>query len=265
MLLVERIISRHSHSHPHPNSHHINAHQPLPTSSPEDDLQPYLPESELESDLPKPSTATARRIEFDVELGELERAEGFVPDLNSPSGPLRTAWYGGGNGNNGGMGRKTAYPLTIGLVVHALADGLALGSSALSNGSAMPSSLSTVVFLALIIHKAPTALGLSTSLLSTSLSRSSCRKHLAIFSASTPLGALTTYGILTLLGVQGSGTWSGIALLVSGGTFLYVATVLQPGKSSTEEIGNKMRVFLTILGILVPTFISLAFGDVHEH
>lgn len=49
----------------------------------------------------------------------------------------------------------SAYPITVGLVLHGLADGLALGMSMLSNNE--PSSpsyaLSLVVFLALAVHK----------------------------------------------------------------------------------------------------------------
>jgi len=45
---------------------------------------------------------------------------------------------------------ERAYPLTLGLVVHGLADGLALGVSALGDTE---TDLSLVVFLALIIHK----------------------------------------------------------------------------------------------------------------
>lgn len=60
--------------------------------------------------------------------------------------------------------RARAFPLTLGLVIHSLADGLALGASALpgagqsdtesSTVSSSPSTqLSLVVFLALMIHK----------------------------------------------------------------------------------------------------------------
>ena len=62
-------------------------------------------------------------------------------------------------------------------------------------------------------HIAPTSLALSMSLLS-SLPAPECRKHLAVFSAATPIGALASYGILALLG-GGSGGWTGIALLIS--------------------------------------------------
>jgi solute carrier family 39 (zinc transporter), member 9 len=52
---------------------------------------------------------------------------------------------------------SSPYPITIGLVVHSLADGLALGVSVLSSKSNNESStsygLSFVVFLALAVHK----------------------------------------------------------------------------------------------------------------
>jgi zinc transporter 9 len=51
------------------------------------------------------------------------------------------------------VNQERACPLTLGLVVHGLADGLALGVSALSAESGAPSNLSFVVFLALLIHK----------------------------------------------------------------------------------------------------------------
>ena len=49
----------------------------------------------------------------------------------------------------------SAYPITIGLVLHGLADGLALGMSMLSNNDSSSSSyaLSLVVFMALAVHK----------------------------------------------------------------------------------------------------------------
>ena len=43
-------------------------------------------------------------------------------------------------------------PLTLGLIIHSLADGLALGASA-SGENSSDTNLSLVVFIALIIHK----------------------------------------------------------------------------------------------------------------
>ena len=59
-------------------------------------------------------------------------------------------------------------------------------------------------------------LALTANLMTTTLSRSECRYHLAAFSASTPFGALFSYGTLSFLGASlGEGDWTGIALLLS--------------------------------------------------
>ena len=59
---------------------------------------------------------------------------------------------------------------------------------------------------------------------------------------------------------------------VQGGTFLYVATVLQPAlahpqsPSQTgggEDVGRRKRMLLTIGGMLTPYIIASIFGDDH--
>ncbi|KAJ6525237.1 Zinc/iron permease [Mycena vulgaris] len=168
--------------------------------------------------------------------------------------------------------RARAYPLTFGLITHGLADGLALGVSSLSSDPAGEShrDLSLIVFLALIIHKAPTSLALTTSLLNTSLPPRECRKHLAFFAASTPIGAVVSYVLLSLFSAGGQGSWTGIALLVSGGTFLYVATVLQDvshgdaGAGDGDKMAPSVRVLLIATGIILPYLIShVALPEVH--
>lgn len=78
-----------------------------------------------------------------------------------------------------------------------------------------------------MLHKAPAAFGLVTFLLHEGVNRNTIRKHLGIFSLSAPLLTLLTYfGI----GQEQKETLSsfnatGIAMLFSAGTFLYVATV----------------------------------------
>lgn len=112
---------------------------------------------------------------------------------------------------------------TIGLVVHAAADGIALGAAAKTSHQ----DVEMIVFLAIMLHKAPAAFGLVSFLLHEGIERQRIRKHLAIFSASAPLLTLITYfGIAqeqkeTLSSVNATA----VAMLFSAGTFLYVATV----------------------------------------
>ncbi|XP_062851045.1 zinc transporter ZIP9 [Trichomycterus rosablanca] len=112
---------------------------------------------------------------------------------------------------------------TLGLLIHAAADGMALGAAVASSHV----SVQVIVFFAVILHKAPAAFGLVAFLMHAGLEKSTIQKHLLAFSAAAPLMAISTYFILSLTG--GSSQYrlsaTGIGMLVSAGTFLYVATV----------------------------------------
>jgi zinc transporter 9 len=82
-------------------------------------------------------------VHFDIALSELEREEGMI----SPS-PQASTWQMLQHPRFSTAQR--AYPLSLGLVVHALVDGYALGVSSLDTRSG---AVSFVVFLAIIIHK----------------------------------------------------------------------------------------------------------------
>lgn len=113
---------------------------------------------------------------------------------------------------------------TTGLVIHAAADGIAMGASA----SGSNTKLGLIIFLAIMVHKAPAAFGLTSVLLKQGLSKRAARGHLIIFSLAAPFGALSTWLVVNVLGghgMEGEGGqwWTGMLLLFSAGTFLYVA------------------------------------------
>lgn len=120
MLIVEQLISPHSHSHGHG--------LPLQTVN---------------------NQSSASVVEFDAELGDLERDQGTGRSGYTAVSP------GAVSVPEAGGDRSRAFPLTLGLIVHALADGLALGVSSITpaNPSETSYNLSFIVFLALIIHK----------------------------------------------------------------------------------------------------------------
>ncbi len=116
---------------------------------------------------------------------------------------------------------------TTGLVIHAAADGIAMGASASTENM----KLGLIIFMAIMIHKAPAAFGLTSILLKQGLPKRAARGHLIIFSLAAPVGALATYVIISLLGGgdmdgERGPFWTGVLLLFSGGTFLYVAVDL---------------------------------------
>lgn len=114
---------------------------------------------------------------------------------------------------------------TIGLVIHAAADGIALGASS----STADTGLSFIIFFAIMVHKAPAAFGLTSVLLQQGLSKRMARAHLVMFSLAAPVGAFVTWLLVRILGgtsvasSQSSAWWTGMLLLFSAGTFLYVA------------------------------------------
>lgn len=105
---------------------------------------------------------------------------------------------------------------------------------------------------------------------------------MAIFSLSTPLSALVAYTVFSFFGIGDKSDFAGLALLVSvcyssrilvglfliciqGGTFLYVATVLQPvirHSPVAGELRAATRVFIIILGMFIPLVFRL-FNHAH--
>ncbi|KAK6753515.1 hypothetical protein RB195_012855 [Necator americanus] len=113
---------------------------------------------------------------------------------------------------------------TIGLVVHAAADGIALGSASTTNKS----DVQLIVFIAIMLHKAPAAFGLVSFLLMEGIDARNARKHLLVFSCAAPFAAIITFIVLETIGnesISSSESSTGVLMLFSAGTFLFVATV----------------------------------------
>ncbi|KAF1987917.1 Zip-domain-containing protein [Aulographum hederae CBS 113979] len=176
---------------------------------------------------PRPMHISLSNLSRGVHDADSPHANGNVPasDLESaPPSPYPPSQNSGSS-------------TTIGLVIHALADGIALGASSSSPSSR--ASLGFVVFLALMLHKAPAAFGLTAVLLKRGMSKRGARAHLMIFSLAAPIGAILTWAAVNALGAEGGGDaleqmetgmgeaagmwWTGVVLIFSGGTFLYVA------------------------------------------
>ncbi|KAL0575294.1 hypothetical protein V5O48_006671 [Marasmius crinis-equi] len=238
MLLVEQVTSHghHHHGYELPLSNSSNSRGGLGTSS----------------------------VDFDAELDELENEQGVASQEGSTRKTRSRSISDEDLSGSGSGDPSQAFALTIGLVVHSLADGLALGVSFASEAGAA-TGLSIVVFLAIIIHKLPTSLALTTSLLATSLPRPDCKKHLAAFSVSTPVSTVATYFFITFFGGKGNPTWTGTALLLSGGTFLYVATLVSQHVSTHgDDISKPKRLAFIVLGMFIPFILSSLLGHGHD-
>ncbi|XP_032338151.1 zinc transporter ZIP9 isoform X2 [Camelus ferus] len=158
---------------------------------------------------------------------------------------------------------------TLGLVVHA-ADGVALGAAA----STSQTSVQLIVFVAIMLHKAPAAFGLVSFLMHAGLERNRIRKHLLVFALAAPVMSMVTY-----LGLSKSSkealsevNATGVAMLFSAGTFLYVATVHvlpevggmghshKPDPTGGRGL-SRLEVAALVLGCLIPLILSIG----HQH
>ncbi|MEE6491815.1 hypothetical protein FKM82_016390 [Ascaphus truei] len=159
---------------------------------------------------------------------------------------------------------------TLGLVVHAAADGVALGAAA----STSQTSVQIIVFVAIMLHKAPAAFGLVSFLMHAGLERNRIRKHLLVFALAAPVMSMLTYVGLSKSSKEALSevNATGVAMLFSAGTFLYVATVhVLPevggmGHSHKLEAGagkglSRVEVAALVLGCLIPLVLSIG----HQH
>lgn len=136
------------------------------------------------------------------------------PDNEDESGPFL-----GLTGSSSKQSKSAA--TTTGLVIHAAADGIAMGASSSTSNT----RLGFIIFIAIMVHKAPAAFGLTSVLLRQGLSKRAARAHLLIFSLAAPAGAIATWFLIALLGgsnLEGENGqwWTGMLLLFSAGTFL---------------------------------------------
>ncbi|KAL4978539.1 ZIP zinc transporter-domain-containing protein [Aspergillus desertorum] len=218
-----------------------------------------------------------------------------IPEFVSPAKPQRPPYHisldnlGSGLRRNSSPSRdgglldaahsrrsSHSFATTTGLVIHAAADGIALGASTSDTG------LSFIIFLAIMVHKAPASFGLTSILLRQGLSSRAARTHLFVFSLAAPVGALATFLFVHLLGSgttdEASARWrTGVLLLFSAGTFLYVAmhTMQENNSTSSRDLpvnGYDAReavkpekstrdLVASVVGMVLPLFLQIG----HAH
>lgn len=136
------------------------------------------------------------------------------------------------------ISRHTGNSVMVGLSVHALFDGVAIGS-----GFALHAWLGWLIFLAILLHKAPEGFTMASVMLASGRSRS-----MALYSA-VALAAATLVGVLVI------GMAPGLVLYglpVSAGVALYVsATDLVPEVNREPGIRMALVFFAGVAGFLL--------------
>ena len=128
-------------------------------------------------------------------------------------------------------------PAFLGISLHSLLDGIALGA-----GLILP-QLGPVVLLAVIIHKMPDSMSISSILLSAGWDRRKVGKLNLLFSLTTPIGALLAFLSFRVLSAENVA----VAIGLSAGTFLAIATAdILPHVHRIEQRNPMTLVFLAI-------------------
>ncbi|SVB40685.1 uncharacterized protein METZ01_LOCUS193539 [marine metagenome] len=140
---------------------------------------------------------------------------------------------------------------TIGLLVHALVDGLAVGASVSSSNET-----GLIVFVAIMLHKGPAAFGLTSFLKHIKISESKSKWYLFAFALASPIMAILAFFVLRDTSFATVDN-IGLALLFSAGTFIYVATVDVLPEVHSHDHNHDPPVWFVILGIIFVFLITL--------
>ncbi len=139
--------------------------------------------------------------------------------------------------------------LAAGLSVHALADGLAIGSAAVAGDAAF----SVLVTIAVLLHRIPAAFSLGMFALHTTEDAPAAVRGLIAFALATPITMVVSYLLLD----EADERLIALTLLFSAGTFVYVATVDTLPAVHNPETGRR-----SVLNVLIGAglFTMLLFG-----
>jgi zinc and cadmium transporter len=132
-------------------------------------------------------------------------------------------------------------PAFLGISLHSLLDGIALGA-----GLLLP-QLGPVVLLAVIIHKMPDSISISSILLAAGWDRRKVGMLNLLFSLTTPIGALLAFLFFRVLSPENIA----IVIGMSAGTFLAIATADILPQVHRIEQRNPMTLLFLAFGLAV--------------
>lgn len=136
------------------------------------------------------------------------------------------------------VSRHTGYSVLVGLSVHALFDGIAIGS-----GFVVSNGLGWLIFLAILLHKAPEGFTMASVMMASGRSRS------VAFGAAVGLAVATIGGVLVM---ELAPHWLPYGLPISAGVALYVgASDLVPEVNREPGIRMALVFFLGVAAFLL--------------
>ena len=136
--------------------------------------------------------------------------------------------------------------LVLGLSLHSAADGLAIGAAAAGASEAVTAA----VALAVMIHKVPAAFSLGVFSMHEREGRNDSIRDVVLFSIATPLMIVVSFYLLEGLDDH----MIALAMLFSGGTFLYVAAVDTLPDIHNPETGREAMINV-LMGVVIMVII----------
>jgi solute carrier family 39 (zinc transporter), member 9 len=130
----------------------------------------------------------------------------------------------------------------VGLSVHSVMDGFALGVAVV-----LGEEVGTIVFLAILAHKAIDVFSLSTTFRLADISRRQAFKFMALFSLITPLAAALAFPLVEWL----REIEVGIPLALAAGTFMYVGIYDLLPEAFHEKHEQYAAFALVVVGIAI--------------
>ena len=143
----------------------------------------------------------------------------------------------------------------LGLAVHTLFDGVALGS-------AIVEDVGLTAFIAITAHKVPSSLSLAAVLKAEGRSNRSVLLYAALYGLMVPVGALLWFGLYAVVPFE---KFSPLALAFSAGSFLYIAVSdLLPPINRHGKAKRLRNVLGLLLGLGLMAVLSVVLMS-HEH
>ena len=171
---------------------------------------------------------------------------------------------GGGRARAHSDGATSSAPgrALTGLLVHSLADGLAMGAAAASDNDKVNFSIT----LAILLHKAPAAFGLTTYLLNSRWSRAKVVQGATAFALASPVGAILTYLVFSNVPSLASVNGVASALVFSAGTLLHSACMhMIPESLGKRHHDGKERdlkfLGFFVIGMGIPLLADMVHGE----
>lgn len=152
-------------------------------------------------------------------------------------------------------GHTMGWAAFLGMSVHTLFDGVALGS-------AITEGVGLTAFIAITAHKIPSSISLAALLKAENRTVRSVLGFTVVFAFMVPLGALLYFGLAAMIAFE---RFAPMALAFSAGSFLYIAVSDLIPHINRHAVGRRVaHVVGMVAGLAVMLGLAVALGD-HGH